>query len=42
MVSGSVNGDAQEILPHGLQATVWVRMTVTDRDTTVNITPPHN
>jgi len=42
MISGSVNGDAQEILPHGLQATVWVRMTVTDRDTTVTITPPHN
>lgn len=40
MVTGSVNGQAQEILPHGLLATVWVRMTATDRDTPVTITPP--
>jgi len=42
MVSGSVNGDAQEILPHGLLATAWVRMTATDRDTQVTISPPRN
>lgn len=40
MVSGSVNGAAQEILPHGLLATIWVRMTVTDRDTAIVISPP--
>jgi hypothetical protein len=42
MVSGTVSGDAQEILPHGLQATVWVKMTVLDRDSSVTISPPHN
>jgi hypothetical protein len=42
MVSGTVNGDAQEILPHGIQATVWVKMTVLDRDSSVTISPPHN
>lgn len=40
MVTGSVNGDAQGILPHGLQATIWVRMTATDRDTSISISPP--
>lgn len=40
MVSGTVNGDAHEILPHGIQATVWVKMTATDRDTAVSIIPP--
>jgi hypothetical protein len=40
MISGSINGSAQEILPHGIQATVKVRMTVTNRDTQVSISPP--
>ena len=40
MVSGTVNGNSQDILPHGLLATVWVKMTATDRDTTVSISPP--
>lgn len=40
MITGSVNGSAQEILDHGLQATVWVRLTATDRDSAANITPP--
>lgn len=40
MISGSVNGDAQGILPHGLLATVKVRMTATDRDEPVTISPP--
>ncbi|HEX7492403.1 MAG TPA: hypothetical protein VF337_11940 [Candidatus Limnocylindrales bacterium] len=42
MVSGTINGDAEEILPHGIQATVWVKMIVTDRDSTIAITPPGN
>jgi hypothetical protein len=42
MVSGSVNGNAQDILPHGLQATVQVRMTATDRDAPVSISPPRS
>jgi len=42
MVSGTVNGDAQEILPHGIQATVRVKMTVLDRDSSVTISPPRN
>jgi hypothetical protein len=40
MLSGSINGSAQEILPHGIQATVKVRMTATNRDTQVSISPP--
>jgi hypothetical protein len=40
MVSGAVNGDAHEILPHGIQATVRVKLTATDRDTYVTISPP--
>jgi hypothetical protein len=40
MVSGAINGAAQEILPHGLLATVWVKMTATDRDTPISISPP--
>ena len=40
MISGSVNGSAQEILPHGIQATIKVRMTATDRNALVSILPP--
>ena len=40
MVSGTVNGDAQGILPHGLLATVRVKMTAVDRDVAVSISPP--
>ncbi len=40
MVTGSVNGNAQSIPPHGLQATVEIRLTVTDRGMPVSITPP--
>ena len=40
MVSGTVNGDAQGILPHGLLATVRVKMTAVDRDAAVSISPP--
>jgi hypothetical protein len=40
MVSGTVNGDAQGILPHGLQATVRVKMTAIDRGAPVTISPP--
>ena len=40
MITGSINGAAQEILPHGIQATIKVRMTATDRDTQVTISPP--
>lgn len=40
MVSGTVNGSAQDILPHGLLATVWVKMTAIDRDLPVVISPP--
>lgn len=39
---GSVNGSAQEILPHGLLATMQVSMTVTDRDAPVSIAPPNH
>ncbi len=42
MIVGTVNGDAEDILPHGLQATVEVRMTATYRDTPVSISAPHN
>jgi len=40
MVTGTINGTAQAILPHGLLATAWVHMTATDRDTPVSISPP--
>jgi hypothetical protein len=40
MITGSINGAAQEILPHGIQATIKVRMTATNRDTQVSILPP--
>jgi hypothetical protein len=40
MVSGSVNGNTQGILPHGLLATISVRMTMTDRGVPVSISPP--
>ena len=39
-VIGRVNGSAQEILPHGLLATMQVSLTATDRDTPVSIAPP--
>lgn len=42
MVSGTVNGNAQEILPHGLLATVWVKMTATDRDSQLTVSPPRS
>lgn len=41
-ILGSVNGSAQEILPHGLLATMQVNMTATDRDARVSITPPNS
>jgi len=40
MVSGTLNGNPEGILPHGLLATVWVKMTVTDRGAPVSISPP--
>lgn len=39
-VQGSINGDAQGILAHGLQATVRVTLTATDRGQAVRIAPP--
>jgi hypothetical protein len=39
-VLGSVNGSAQDILPHGLLATMEVSMTATDRGAAVSISPP--
>jgi hypothetical protein len=41
-VEGSVNGAAQNILPHGLLATFNVRMTATDRDRGVSISAPRS
>ena len=40
MITGSVNGDAQDILPHGLLATVQIKLTATDRGQPVTISPP--
>lgn len=40
-IEGKVNGEAQQILPHGLLATVNVRMTATERDRPVSIPTPH-
>jgi hypothetical protein len=40
MVSGTINGTAQDILPHGLLATAWVKLTATDRNANVLISPP--
>jgi hypothetical protein len=40
MVAGSVNGDAEAILPHGLLATVRVKMTATERNLPLTISPP--
>jgi hypothetical protein len=40
MVTGTINGNAQGILPHGLLVTAWVHMTATDRDTSISISPP--
>jgi len=39
-ISGSVNGNAQDILSHGLLATVTVRFNMIDRDQPVTISPP--
>jgi hypothetical protein len=39
-IGGRVNGAAQQILPHGLLATVNVRLTATDRDSPVSISTP--
>jgi hypothetical protein len=41
LIEGRVNGDAQGILPHGLLATVNVRLAATDRDTPISIATPH-
>jgi hypothetical protein len=41
-VLGSVNGSSQDILPHGLLATIEVSMTATDRGAAVSIAPPHS
>jgi hypothetical protein len=40
MITGSVNGNAQAILSHGVLATVQVKLTATDRDGPMTITPP--
>jgi hypothetical protein len=40
MITGSVNGNAQAILPHGVLATLQVRLTATDRDSAMAITTP--
>jgi hypothetical protein len=40
LMTGSVNGNAQAILPHGLLATVEIRLTATDRDVFIPMTPP--
>jgi hypothetical protein len=39
-IEGRVNGASQEILPHGLLATVNVRLTATDRDTPISVSTP--
>lgn len=39
-LEGSVDGDAQDIEPHGILATVDVRMTATDRDSAIAVSPP--
>jgi hypothetical protein len=39
-IEGRINGSAQEILPHGLLATVNVRLTATGRDSPVSIATP--
>jgi hypothetical protein len=40
-IGGRVNGAAGQILPHGLLATVNVRLTATDRDSPVSVPTPH-
>jgi hypothetical protein len=40
MVTGSINGDAQLIVKHGIQATIYVQLTATDRGQPVAISPP--
>lgn len=41
-ITGSVNGNAQAILSHGLQATVEIKLIATDRDLPRGILPPRN
>lgn len=40
-MEGRINGSAQDILAHGLLATVNLRLTATDRDSPVAIATPH-
>jgi hypothetical protein len=42
LISGSVNGSAQEILPRGIQATIQIKMSAVERDTQIAISPPRN
>jgi hypothetical protein len=42
LITGSVNGTAQAILAHGLQATVEVKLTATARDRPITISPPRS
>ena len=42
MISGNVNGSAQEILPRGIQATIQIKMSAVERDTQIAISPPRN
>jgi hypothetical protein len=39
-IDGSVNGDAADIQPGALQATIRVDLTATDRGAPLTITPP--
>jgi hypothetical protein len=39
-ISGSVNGDAADIREGALQATIRVDLSATDRDSTIQVTPP--
>jgi hypothetical protein len=41
-IEGSLNGEAQEILPHGLLATINVRLTATERDSSISLPTPNN
>jgi hypothetical protein len=40
MIQGSINGDAQDIAPHGLLATLTVKLTVIDRNQSVAVPTP--
>jgi hypothetical protein len=42
LITGSVNGSAQSILPHGLQATVQIKLTATDRGLPIEILTPRS